>query len=511
MKNWQDVARKLMPDADTDYIVGMHNFPWKRFVFRVFLFALLVRLLIAGSYIHSFDTEWNIMWGVELAQLSRAQMFGFYKAYSYVSSLDYPPLYLYPLHIVGSLILKTDIGGYPPMRMLVLKFFPCLLDSLNCVVLYRLGSRRSRLIGLAGAALWAINPATIINCAFWGQTDCVLMLAAALLFLSLTEKRVVASGVLFAIMCSTKLQGLYLTPIVGMEILDICFDGINVRNFKRSSLDRTNILIFVRFVLSVLLTFTVIYLPFMVGSLFSFGNEAQSRWEKFFRPLTVYREGLKKYPYVTLNADNLYMLLNLNGKKDNLSFFHGLSYELMGKLCLIVLMLSVVVIYLLGRRCSHWLTAYFFINGIFMLTCRQHERYQIMILILLTGAFMELADRRMMTLLSLHTLVISVNQFRILASVRENSHWWWYYHASMHSIKQLTESDMEAVKENGAVWLRYNATIGRVNAAVNVCLLLASTVFVLRYFWDTQPLQPLLGRVDKLITDFRQRRRAEDE
>ena len=122
MKNWQDVARKLMPDADTDYIVGMHNFPWKRFVFRVFLFALIVRLLIAGSYIHSFDTEWNIMWGVQLAQLSREQLFGFYKAYSYVSSLDYPPLYLYPLQIVGVLMQKTDIGGYPPMRMLVLKF-----------------------------------------------------------------------------------------------------------------------------------------------------------------------------------------------------------------------------------------------------------------------------------------------------------------------------------------------------------------------------------------------------
>ncbi len=511
MKNWQDVARKLMPDADTDYIVGMHNFPWKRFVFRVFLFALIVRLLIAGSYIHSFDTEWNIMWGVQLAQLSREQLFGFYKAYSYVSSLDYPPLYLYPLHIVGSLILKTDIGGYPPMRMLVLKFFPCLLDSLNCVVLYRLGSKRSQLIGFSGAALWAINPATIINCAFWGQTDCVLMLAAALLFLSLTERRIVASGVLFALMCSTKLQGLYLTPIVGMEILDICFDGINVKKFKRSSLNRTNIMKFVRFVLSVLLTFTVIYLPFMVGSLFSLGNEAQSGWEKFFRPLTVYREGLKKYPYVTLNADNLYMLLNLNGKKDNLSFFHGLSYELMGKLFLVVLMLSVVVIYLLGRRCSHWLTAYFFINGIFMLTCRQHERYQIMVLILLAGAFMELADRRMLTLLSLHILVISVNQFRILASVKENSDWWGYYHTPMRSMKQMLESDMAAVQENGVAWLKYNATIGRVNAAVNVCLLLAATVFVLRYVWDRRPLQPFLRRMKELLVDYRRRRETADE
>ncbi len=510
MKNWQDVARKLMPDADTDYIVGMHNFPWKRFVFRVFLFALIVRLLIAGSYIHSFDTEWNIMWGVQLAQLSREQLFGFYKAYSYVSSLDYPPLYLYPLQIVGVLMQKTDIGGYPPMRMLVLKFFPCLADSLCCVVLYRLGSRRSRLIGLAGAALWAVNPATIINCAFWGQTDCVLMLAAALLFLSLTEKRIVASGVLFALMCSAKLQGLYLAPIVGMEILDICFGGINVRDFKRSRLNRFNFMKFVRFVIAVIFTFAMVYLPFMVGSLFSQYDAASGR-EKFFRPLTVYREGLKKYPYVTLNADNLYMFLNLNGKKDNVSFFHGITYEMAGKLILVALILSVVVIYLLGRRCSHWLTAYFFINGIFMLTCRQHERYQIMVLILLLGAFMELADRRMLTLLSFHVLVISVNQFRILAGVREKSGWWNYYRTPIRSLKQQLSSDMAAVRESGAAWLHYHETVGRINAGVNVCLLLVSTVFVLRYVWDRHPLQPFWLRAKVIMTERGQRRETADE
>ena len=503
MENLRTIVRKIAPDTNTSYIVGMHNFPWKRFVCRIFLFALLVRLLIAGAYVHSFDTEWNIMWGVQLAQLSREQLFGFYKAYSYVSSLDYPPLYLYPLRLVGGLMLKTDIGGYPPLRMVVLKFFPCLLDSLSSVVLYRLGSKRSRMIGLAGAALWAVNPATIINCAFWGQTDCVLMLAAALLFLSLTERHIVASGVLFALMCSTKLQGLYLAPIVGMEILTICFGSVNVRDFKRSSLNLTNFLKLTRFGLAVVLTFLVVYLPFMVGSLFSPYNAAASGLEKFFQPLTVYGEGLKKYPYVTLNADNLYMLLNLNGKKDNISFFFGVSYELAGKLFLVVLILSVVMIYLLGRRCSHWLTGYFFINCVFMLTCRQHERYQIMVLILLAGAFMELADRRLLTLLSFHILVISVNQFRILASVRENSHWWWYYNTPMRSMKQMLESDMAAVKENGVAWLEHNATIGRVNAAVNVCLFVISTVFVLRFVWDRRPMQPFLLRVKELTADFR--------
>ena len=202
--------------------LSREHFPYRRALFYLAGFALLLRLFVGASYVHSYDVEWNIMWGVELKD-------GFFSAYAHVRALDYPPLYLYPLYFVGRVVSLPSVYGYPPMRMLAIKLIPCLCDSLTCVVLFAVARKKDQLLGLLAAALWAVNPAAIFNCACWGQTDCVLLCMAALLMLSLQEKHVTAAGVLWAAMCSTKLQGLYLTPVVGMEVLTICFGSLHPR------------------------------------------------------------------------------------------------------------------------------------------------------------------------------------------------------------------------------------------------------------------------------------------
>ena len=448
---------------------------WRRLIATIFIFALALRLMIACVYLNSYDTEWNIMWGIELGN-------GFFSAYAHLTSLDYPPLYLYPLYIVGRLMEFDQIAGYIPLRMLAIKFMPCLADSLTCIVLYRLGSRRTKLLGAVAAALWAVNPATIFNCAFWGQTDCVLILMAALLFLALAERRIVLSGVMFAAMFSTKLQGLYLAPVVGMEILAICFGSVNYKKFKLRNIRRDQIIGFLKFIAAVAGTLCIVYLPFMIGSAVEYGDKL----EGFFAPLSVYRDGVDKYPYITMNADNVYMLFGLNGVNDGMEVLPGISVSLVGTFFLLVSVMSVAICYVFGKRRSHWLAAYMLMECIFMLTCRQHERYQILTLVMLIGAFIQIADKRIFTIFVMQSFIIFVNQARVLGAVRENSRWWLNYQISNQSMSDVMRESLNEVMDKGVWWINHGSEISFCNSMLNVCVFFVSIVLVLRFYFDCE-------------------------
>lgn len=474
--------------------ITIRNHMWRKFATTIFIFAMVVRLSIAAVYLNSYDTEWNLMWGIELGS-------GFFNAYAHLTSLDYPPLYLYPLYIVGRLMEIDEFAGYIPFRMLAIKFMPCLADSLTCAVLYRLGSQKAKFFGLAAEAIWALNPATIFNCAFWGQTDCVLIMMAALLFVALEERQVIATGVLFAAMCSTKLQGMYLAPVVGMEVLTMCFGSLNYKVFKFKNVKRKQMFRFLKFVAAVIGTFAVIYLPFMAGSAAAYDDKL----EGFFVPLSVYGGGVDKYPYITMNADNIYMLMHFNGVNDSTEILPGLSASLLGTFLLILSVLLVAAVYIFGRRSSHWLSAYMLMECIFMLTCRQHERYQILTLIMLMGAFIEILDKRIFTVFLLQCLIIFVNQARVLGAVRERSGWWFNYTISNQAMNDVMRESMESVVRGGAWWVNHTKMISSCNSAFNVCLFFVSIILVLRFHFDYKYKIPFTARAQELISSLASR------
>lgn len=460
--------------------VRLDNVPWRQLVMTIFFFALLLRLTIAGAYLNYYDTEWNIMWGVELGD-------GFFSAYAHVHSLDYPPLYLYPLYLVGRLMTVTEVAGYIPLRMVVIKFMPCLTDSLTCVVLYKLGTKWGKIWGLAAAVLWAVNPATIFNCAFWGQTDCVLLCMAALLFAALEERRLVAAGVLFAAMCSTKLQGLYLAPVVGMEVLTVCFGRLYYKRFHLKNIRREQVRKLMKFAAAAAGTFAVIYLPFMLGA----AVVSRDKWAGFFAPLTVYGDGVDKYPYITMNADNFYMWYDKNGVNDSTEILPFISASSLGTFFLLASVLAVVAVYVFGRRKSHWLAAYLLMECIFMLTCRQHERYQIITLIMLMGALLQMADKRIFTVFTLQSAVIFINQARVLGAVRERSLWWSNYQGT----NEVMRESLVTVAQRGAWWVNHSREVAHCNSFLNICLFFASMVLVLRFYFDRNYKVPLIQRI----------------
>ncbi len=80
----------------------------------ILFFALLLRLFIAMAYQNSFDTEWYITW-------ARGLQNGFFNAYDgHVGTshypLDYPPVYLYCLKLVGMALENPAVDREKKIR-----------------------------------------------------------------------------------------------------------------------------------------------------------------------------------------------------------------------------------------------------------------------------------------------------------------------------------------------------------------------------------------------------------
>ena len=73
------------------------------------LFALLVRLMIAYTSVHYYDLSFYVDWSTGVAR-------DFYGAYNNIESLDYPPLFLFPLFLTGKL-LSVDVFGFNRRRL----------------------------------------------------------------------------------------------------------------------------------------------------------------------------------------------------------------------------------------------------------------------------------------------------------------------------------------------------------------------------------------------------------
>jgi len=159
-------------------------------------FAFLTRLCIGMLYYNTFDVNWYKTWALELQN-------GFFDCYSRMTdgkyALDYPPVYLVFLFIVGKLYGALPLADYKMFDMLAMKFFPILFDVLAAGMLYLLCRKKSEGMGVLAAALWALNPSSIFNSACWGQTDGMMLCLLLLAFYLVDADRPILGSVLFAV------------------------------------------------------------------------------------------------------------------------------------------------------------------------------------------------------------------------------------------------------------------------------------------------------------------------
>ena len=417
----------------------------------VLLSALAVRLLLGMLYENHFDIDWYRAWADGLQD-------GFFDCYARMTegrhALDYPPLYLICLYAVGKLYALLPTSLYPMWDMLLIKLFPILFDVLLAGLLYICCRRYSEVMAVAVACLWAVSPSAVFNCAAWGQTDGMMAFFLLLALYTVEQDHPVAGSVLYAVACLAKLQCLYFAPVL------FCY------LWRRHSLQKAAVC-----VASALGTGIAAFLPFIAGSWHLRG------WSALLTPFEVYCGGLGKYPYAALNTYNLWGLFNLNWVRDSRSLIGGvwdkeLGYAVGGftishlSLILTAAVLGLTVYAMLkGRReVSLWMGCILLMQGIFCLTARQHERYQLIVLPLLLIAFVRLCNWRLLWLYLSLTVVTFLNQMMLL--FRNNT----FY-------------------EPAAPWAAIFATVQTIMSAVNLLLFAWSVWEVCRFaFAKTYPM-----------------------
>ncbi|WP_036265208.1 DUF2029 domain-containing protein, partial [Methylococcus capsulatus] len=151
--------------------------------------ALLLRLVLAAFCKgHPVDIGTFGAWAGHAAE-------GLLSFYSPGYFADYPPGYIYVLWLIGKSRALLQVGFDTPEFRVMLKSPAIVADLATVGVIHRMATERNydpaKILGLA--ALYAFNPAVIVDSAVWGQVDSVLTLFLLLGVLWL-ERRPPPSG-----------------------------------------------------------------------------------------------------------------------------------------------------------------------------------------------------------------------------------------------------------------------------------------------------------------------------
>ncbi len=355
-------------------------------VFALFCFAIIIKYLVGAFYYNEMDTFWYLDWAKGLQN-------GFFNAYSQLKSLDYPPMYLYPLFLIGAIYKIEFIANNKQLLMLLLKFFPILFDILCGLLIFKIVSKKSLKLALLFSTFWLFNPSIFFNSSFWGQTDSIMMFLLILSFYLIEQKKPYLATIFFTIAVFTKFQVLFFAPIFLLEIFRFDFKKI------------------IKSVVTAIVTFIVIFAPFMLFS----GP---------FLPIKIYTRGFDAYQYINLNSFNFYGLFELNWEKDSLNILPFLSYHNLSLIITLISVLFIVFLYIKLENPSIWLTSFILMQIIFMFSTRMHERYQIIVVPLILMAYFRFLDKRLLMVFISTSVITFFNQALLLIKANYFSEQW---------------------------------------------------------------------------------------
>ncbi len=351
------------------------------FLFTLVLFGGLIRLLAAYNEVHYFDLPYYFTWSEEVVD------HGIFSAYQNLlgigisnNELDYPPLFLFPLYITGLLMKIPGVSDFAPYSMLVIKMWQILFDLATIILIYYVLRRQNKLLALAGAAIWAINPAIIFNSSYWGQTDSMMIFMLLLSFFTLEQKRPLLATFFFALACLLKFQCAYFFPVF---LLFLLYDHKLLTVAKAAGVG--------------IATGVIVFLPFMIYSGITL-------------PFDVYLGGLGKWPYACLYAFNFFGALGMNYVKDSTEILPFISANTFGNIITIVALLVLFLFMMTGKKRCPYLLGFFFMNTVFMFASRMHDRYQIPVIIfILIAAFRNKSIKLFVSFLLTNTMVFFNN------------------------------------------------------------------------------------------------------
>ena len=346
----------------------------------MFLFAFVLRLVIAVGYINEADTLWYREWALSLPD-------GLFDVYARADeiSLDYPPVYLFFLYITGWAYRAAGEGWHILTDMLFMKFWPVLADVACGIALFYVFKKKNLWSGFAASALWLFNPSAIFNSSFWGQTDGLMCLLLLISFALLENDRPILAAIMFAIAGLTKFQCLFFLPVFLMELFL-----------------RTRIITFLKGIGAAAATVIGVFLPFMIGA------------KNLFLFFDVYLGGQGKYPYCTLNSFTLYGMLGLNWVEDYQVAFGGITYSMISTFMVVLIVIGLLALYIFAKNRDFWVIAFLFMNSLFMFMSRMHERYEFVVLIFILVAAVKTRKRGIFYSFVLTSIMTLLNQIIVL-------------------------------------------------------------------------------------------------
>ena len=237
----------------------------------------MLRLPYVTEAGHVDLTGYLIPWAIQTNEL------GLFSAYAANPTLNYPPVYptvmtiLVALWTQLGLSLEAESGS---SLIGLFKMFSILAD-LGMIVLVYYEFRERRWLRFVLPLLLAFHPVLVVTSSFWGQIEPIWTLAIVLAAFCFRKDRPLLAWVWLAIALLTKIQ-----PVVALPV----FTVLTYRRYGIGTLIR-GLAIFAAILGLVLAPFV------LVGG--------------FHNTMRSYLNAIDMFPQTTLNAYNLWYLLNL--------------------------------------------------------------------------------------------------------------------------------------------------------------------------------------------------------
>ncbi|MCK5757726.1 MAG: hypothetical protein KAH14_01440 [Clostridiales bacterium] len=359
-------------------------------VIAIIIFALITRIYIANM-ISGYPTD-MLCW---TAWSSSASGDGLFQIYSDMSFLDYPPGYIYVLHIIGSIGKLTGIECGTQAYNLLLKIPAIISDIIMGWIIYRLCSKKfMHKLGLILAFLYVMNPLVLLDSAAWGQIDSILTLAVAGYLLALYKENIIGATLIFIAGLLIKPQMLFFGPVLAVVFIQYSIKagwGKAIKTFFIS-------------LFSGVALFALVVFPFT----------GDKPWYWIFEK---YMGTINSYNYITLNSANIYGIFGLNWMPTE-TVKLGLPLGTWG---LIGLITTVVIYFIAGfinrdKKNIFMLTA-MLMTGVYAFGLKMHERYLFPVIAILLIVYIYDNKKSILAKFSVLTTAVFINVAQVLAVI----------------------------------------------------------------------------------------------
>lgn len=347
------------------------------YIIALIAVSALVHVICAVKYQgHSTDMSCFSGWSDMIFQ---GGISNFYASDAFT---DYPPGYMYVLYVIGA--LKQLFQPTDGALWLLIKLPAILCDLLTGWLIYKIAHKRlGDGLSAAIAGAYLLNPAVILNSSLWGQVDSVYTLLIVLMLYLLTDKKMIQAYFAFAVCIFVKPQALMFTPLILFGIIE---------NVLLPEWDGK------KFLQNLIGGLCAIALLFLLALPFGIGNVVSQ-----------YQATLSSYPYLTVNAFNLWGALGQNWTE----LGTAMSIINYGTLTCIVLYAAYVFF-----KTKHE-GKYYFCGAVlsfvtYMLSVKMHDRYAFPTMALLLVTFVYGLDLRSFILYAVSALTQFFNMAWVL-------------------------------------------------------------------------------------------------